>query len=199
MSTTDPRVDAYIAKSAGFAQPILAHLREVIHKACPQAEETIKWGMPHFMYGRRNIAHMAAFKAHAAFGFWHGEVVKDADTGSAMGQFGRIGSIEDLPSKADLAKMVKRSVALVDAGESVKPKPKAAPRPPPDAPDDLMAALKRSPRARKTYEAFPPSAKREYVEWITEAKRAETREKRLLQAIEWMEEGKQRNWKYRNC
>ncbi|MBI5275719.1 MAG: YdeI/OmpD-associated family protein [Burkholderiales bacterium] len=199
MASTDPRIDAYIAKSADFARPILTHVRDIVHKACPEVEETIKWGMPHFMYGGRNLAHLAAFKAHCALGFWHGEVVEGGANASAMGQFGRIEAIKDLPSKAELAKMVRKSVALIDAGEPAKRVPKAAPKPPPEAPVDLLAALERSPTARKTYEAFSPTNQREYVEWITEAKRPETRGKRLLQAVAWMEEGKARHWKYQNC
>ncbi|RQP22967.1 YdeI/OmpD-associated family protein [Piscinibacter terrae] len=197
MGTTDPRIDAYIAKSADFAQPILTHLRQVVHAACPSVEETIKWGMPNFMYGGKILANMAAFKAHCAFGFWQRDAV--AGTGKnndAMGQFGRIESLKDLPGKAELSRLVKKAAALIDSGEKPRRVPKSAPKPTPETPDDLLAALKRNAAARKTFEAFAPSHRREYIEWITEAKRPETREKRLAQTLEWLAEGKSRNWKY---
>lgn len=200
MGTIDPRIDAYIAKSADFAQPILTHLRQVVHSACPEVEETIKWGMPHFMYGGKLMAGMAAFKAHCTFGFWQRDAV--AGTGKndeAMGQFGRITSLKDLPSKAELARLVKKATAFTDSGEKPVRAPKAPPKPPPETPEDLSAALKRNAAARKTFEAFPPSHRREYIEWITEAKRPETREKRLAQTLEWLAEGKSRNWKYERC
>jgi uncharacterized protein YdeI (YjbR/CyaY-like superfamily) len=199
MGTLDPRVDAYIAKSADFAHPILEHLRKAVHAACPSCEEAIKWGMPFFMYGGKPLANMAAFKAHCAFGFWRRDTGETFKAGEAMGQFGRIESVKDLPPKAVFSKMVKTQMALVDAGEGSRPKPKGAPKPPPEAPADLLAALKRNAKARKTYEAFPPGAQREYVDWIVEAKRDETRAGRIAQAVEWMAEGKKRNWKYENC
>ena len=198
MGTTDPRIDAYIAKSADFAQPVLAHLRQVVHAACPDAQETIKWGMPHFMHGGKILANMAAFKAHCALGFWH-DVAKTGKDGEAMGQFGRITTLKDLPPKAQLVKLVKQVAALIDAGEKPARAVKSTPKPPPKAPEDLAVALARNAKARKTFEAFSPTNQREYVEWLEEAKRAETREKRLAQAIEWMTEGKSRHWKYQNC
>ncbi|MEJ6023779.1 YdeI/OmpD-associated family protein [Ramlibacter sp. PS4R-6] len=196
MGTTDPRIDAYIAKSAGFARPILEHLRKTVHAACPPCEETVKWGMPFFTYNGRPLANMAAFKAHCAFGFWNRLSGDEAKGKEAMGEFGRIESLRDLPPKTQLAKMVKAQMALIDAGQSVVRKPKHEPKPPPEAPAELLAALKKNAAARRTYEAFPPSHKREYVEWIVEAKRDETRQSRLAQAIEWMAEGKPRHWKY---
>ncbi|MBC5766354.1 YdeI/OmpD-associated family protein [Ramlibacter albus] len=200
MPTEDPRIDAYIAKSADFAQPILTHLRGVVHAACPDVVETVKWGMPSFTYGGKILAHMAAFKAHCAFGFWQGAAVTGEREGaSAMGQFGRIEKVKDLPSKAELTKMVKKAAALIDSGEKVERKPKAAPKPPPEAPADLLAALRKNAAARKTYEGFPPGAQREYVGWIADAKREETRAKRIEQAVEWLAEGKKRNWKYESC
>ncbi|ROZ64140.1 YdeI family protein [Ramlibacter sp. WS9] len=198
MPKTDPRIDAYIAKSADFAQPILAHLRQVVHAACPDTEETIKWGMPHFMHGGKILAQMAAFKAHCAFGFWQ-DVAQTGKNREAMGQFGRVASLKDLPAKAELVKLVKKVAAVIDSGEKPARAVKSAPKAPPEVPDDLSAVLKRNAKARKTFEAFSPSHQREYIEWLVEAKRAETREKRLAQAIEWMEEGKSRNWKYQNC
>ena len=199
MGKLDPRVDTYIAKSADFARPILEHLRKSVHAACPAAEEAIKWGMPFFMYGGKPLANMAAFKAHCAFGFWRSDTGEAFKAGEAMGQFGRLASVKDLPAKAEFAKRVKAQMALVDSGEGSRPKPKGAPKPPPEAPADLLAALKKNAVARKTYEAFSPSAKREYIEWIVEAKREATRASRITQAVEWMAEGKKRNWKYEAC
>ncbi|HUR90827.1 MAG TPA: YdeI/OmpD-associated family protein [Ramlibacter sp.] len=198
MGTLDPRVDAYIAKSAAFARPILEHLRKAVHAACPAVEETIKWGMPFFMYGGKPLANMAAFKAHCAFGFWKREGAAAGKEGEAMGQFGRIASLKDLPAKPEFAKMVKAQMARVDAGEGSR-KSQAGPKPPAEAPPDLLAALKKNAAARKHFESFSPSARREYIEWIVEAKREETRAKRVAQALEWIAEGKKRNWKYEAC
>lgn len=195
MATRDPRVDAYIEKSAAFARPILRHLREVVHSACPDAVETMKWSFPHFDY-KGIMCSMAAFTRHCTFGFWNGEgVLGENAVGGAMGQFGRITSIEDLPPRKVLAGYVEKAVALKDAG--ARPR-RAAARKKTDVsvPEDLAAALKKSARARRTFQGFSPSHRREYVEWITEAKRDATRAKRIAQAIEWMAEGKARNWKY---
>lgn len=197
MGTTDPRVDAYIAKSAEFARPILVHLRQVVHAACPDVQETIKWGMPNFMHGDKILANMAAFKAHCALGFWQRDAVAGGGRfDESMARLDRIESLEDLPSKAQIAAIVKSAVALIDAGTKPARASKPATKPPPVAPDDLLAALRRNGAARKTFDAFAPSHQREYIEWITEAKRPETREKRLHQALEWLAEGKSRNWKY---
>lgn len=197
MGTRDPRVDAYIAKSAEFARPILEYLREQVHKNCPEVEETIKWSAPHFDY-RGPLCHMAGFKQHCAFGFWKGAlIVDDAKNEEAMGQFGRITSLKDAPGKKLLAGYIRQAVKLNEEG--VKPARKtkdAAPKPPAEVPEDLAAALKKNRKAATVFAAFSPSAKREYIEWLTEAKREETRSKRLAQAIEWIAEGKQRNWKY---
>jgi uncharacterized protein YdeI (YjbR/CyaY-like superfamily) len=199
MGKRDPRVDAYIAKSAPFAQPILKHLREIVHGACPDVEETIKWSMPFFDY-RGSLCHFAAFKQHCALGFWKGKLLFGGDPLSedAMGQFGRITSIKDLPPKKVLAAYVKAAAKLNESGVKVA-KAKTATKAAPKAPEDLLAALKKNKKALATYEAFSPSCKRESVDWITEAKRAETRAKRLVDAVAWMAEGKQRNWKYMNC
>jgi uncharacterized protein YdeI (YjbR/CyaY-like superfamily) len=198
MGTTDPRIDAYIAKSAEFARPILEHLRKSVHAACPACVETIKWGMPFFTYKDRPLANMAAFKAHCAFGFWNRQGRDEAKGKEAMGEFGRIETQKDLPSRTELAKMVKQQIAIIDAGEGVIRKAKHEPRAAPEAPPEFLAALKKNAAARKTFEAFPPSAKREYVDWVVEAKREDTRVKRIAQAVEWMAEGKRRNWKYEN-
>jgi uncharacterized protein YdeI (YjbR/CyaY-like superfamily) len=197
MGTRDPRVDAYIARSAEFARPILSHLREIVHSACPDVEETLKWNAPHFMY-RGMLAGMSAFKAHCAFGFWKGSLVTGGDGGleaQAMGQFGRITSLDDLPPKRVIAGFVKQAMKLNEEGVKI-PKRRKTPKPDPVMPTELAEALRKNPKARATFEAFSPSHRREYVEWITEAKGEDTRQRRLANAIEWMAEGKARNWKY---
>ncbi|MGO4263088.1 YdeI/OmpD-associated family protein [Lysobacter sp. TAB13] len=195
----DPRIDTYIAASAAFAQPILEHVRALVHKACPQVEESIKWGMPSFVYRGKILCGMAAFKQHATLGFWQAPNIADADrsrSGEAMGQFGRLTAVGDLPGQRELSQLVKQAMALIEAGVTRSPGKTARAKPPLAVPDDLAAALKRNAKARATYEGFPPSQQREYVEWIEEAKRDETRKSRLAQAMEWMAEGKMRNWKY---
>ena len=199
MPTTDPRVDEYIANAAEFAQPILSHLREVIHAACPEVKETIKWSMPNFDY-HGIMCNMAAFKQHCAFGFWKAELLladEDDKGKEAMGQFGRITSVKDLPSKKVLTAYVKKAMKLNEAGVKVA-KPKAAPREL-VVPDYFIAALEASPAAYEVFNNFSTSAKREYCEWLTEAKTEATRDKRMAQAVEWIAEGKKRNWKYENC
>jgi len=197
MGTRDPRVDAYIARSAEFARPILSHLREIVHSACPDVEETLKWNAPHFMY-RGMLAGMSAFKAHCAFGFWKGSLVTGGDGGleaQAMGQFGRITSLEDLPPKRVIAGFVKQAMKLNEEGVR-NPKRRKTPKPDPVMPAELAEALRKNPEALATFEAFSPSHRREYVDWIAEAKGEDTRQRRLANAIEWMAEGKARNWKY---
>jgi uncharacterized protein YdeI (YjbR/CyaY-like superfamily) len=198
MPKRDPRVDEYIANAPQFARPILAHVRAVVHRNCPQVEETLKWRMPTFLH-HGMLCGMAAFKQHCTFGFWkHGLVVGDKSQNDAMGQFGRMQSMADLPSDKQLAAYIKKAMQLNEAGVKV-PRARAAPRPAPAAPADLAAALKKNRKAQATFDAFTASCKREYVEWITEAKREETRATRVATAVEWMAEGKQRNWKYQNC
>lgn len=211
MGSHDPRVDAYIAKSAEFARPILEHIRATVHAACPEVEETLKWSMPSFVYKGAILCGMAAFKQHASLHFWHhkalfGDGAKD-EPGKApakegpekegMGQFGKLASVRDLPPKKTLAALLKKAAALIDDGAR-RARPKAAPKPPPSVPEDLAALLaqKKHAAARKHFEGFSPSAQREYVEWITEAKTDATRQKRLATALEWLAEGKHRNWKY---
>jgi len=199
MGTRDPRVDAYIAKSADFAQPILTHLRDVVHATCPDVQETMKWSMPFFDY-HGVMCNMAAFKQHATFGFWKGALIpglapNSNNGGESMGNLGRLTSVKDLPSRKVLAGYVKEAMRLNEEGIATK-KPKKAPRPEAKVPSDLAAALKKNRKAASTFESFPPSHRREYVEWITEAKREETRAKRVAQAVEWLAEGKARNWKY---
>ncbi|MUV14431.1 YdeI/OmpD-associated family protein [Noviluteimonas gilva] len=197
--TTDPRIDAYIARQADFARPILEHVRAVVHEACPQVEETIKWSMPTFVYGGGILCGMAAFKQHASFGYWkHALVVGEGEPRDGMGSYGKLTSLKELPPKKTLIAHIRKAMQL--NLEKAPPTRKAsAPKPPPEVPTDLAAALKKNAKARKHYEAFPPGAQREYVEWITDAKREETRASRLAQAVEWIAEGKRRNWKYENC
>jgi uncharacterized protein YdeI (YjbR/CyaY-like superfamily) len=195
----DPRIDAYIARQADFARPILEHLRRIVHEAAPEVEETIKWSMPHFTCGGRLFAGMAAFKAHATFGLWQASSVL-GETGAerdAMGQFGRLASSGDLPPDEALKDIVRR--AADEAAKGPKPRPKRDPKPELETPRELDLALDSNPAARATFEGFAPSCRREYVEWVTEAKRPETRDKRIAQAVEWMAQGKKRNWKYEKC
>ena len=199
MGKKDPRVDAYIANAAPFAQPILKHLRKIVHKGCPQVEETIKWSMPHFDY-KGILCGMAAHKQHCSFGFWRGaegaleESRRDAD---GMGHFGRITSLHDLPDDETLVGYVRRVAELKDAG--VK-EPRRAPvkkeRTELEVPDYFAAALRNNRKAQETFDGFSYSHRKEYLEWITGAKREETRESRLATALEWLAEGKARNWKY---
>jgi hypothetical protein len=199
-----PRVDQYIADAAPFARPILAHLRHVVHQACPEAVETIKWSMPFFTYRDASLCHMAAFKAHCAFGFWRGKEIDglpDVEVGGSMGNVGRIRSLDDVPSKRDLARWIKAAMKLTDSGTKPVRMRSASngPKAPVATPDDLAAAIGANADAKRHYEAFSPSAKREYVEWINEAKREATRAQRVATAVEWISEGKQRHWKYAQC
>ncbi len=196
---SDPRIDAYIERQAEFAKPILRHIREVVHAACADAEETLKWSMPTFMYKKEMLAGMAAFKQHATFGFWRGSLVvgKGDEQMSGMGQFGRLTSIDDLPPRKELEALVKKAMRLTDEG--VKPPRDKHKKEAFTVPQDLRAAIDANPAAAATFDAFPPSAQREYVEWVTDAKRDETRSKRLNQTVEWLAEGKRRHWKYETC
>ena len=198
MPNRDPRIDAYIEKSADFAKPILTHVRSVIHSACPDVEETIKWGMPHFEY-KGMLGGMAAFKEHCAFGFWkHSLVTGDTTKGrEAMGGFGRLTKVSDLPPKATLASYVKKAMQL---NEENVPRPKTkspkGPRKEIPVPDYFVAALKKNGKAQAAFDAFSPSHRYEYLEWITDAKQEATRQRRMSQAIKWISEGKARNWRY---
>jgi uncharacterized protein YdeI (YjbR/CyaY-like superfamily) len=191
----DPRVDQYIAKSADFAKPILTHIRKVVHEACPDVEETMKWSMPHFDY-KGMMCGMAAFKEHCAFGFWKASLVLgDPGAGDGMGSFGRVTSIKDLPSVRQLTAYVKKAAQLNDDGVKVA-RGKSAPKKPITMPPVFAAALKKNKAAHKAFAAFSPSHQREYLEWITEAKTDATRTKRMATAVAWLAEGKSRNWKY---
>ena len=200
MPKTDPRIDAYIEKSAAFAQPILTHLRTLVHEAVPEAEEAIKWGMPHFTVNGKNLAGMAAFKAHASFGIWP-TLEEDAPeaTRDGMGSFGKLASLSDLPDAAELTARLQKGAAILRARMKAPPKPKKPAKPLPPMPDDLAEALAANAAASAVWDGFAPSHKREYLDWVIEAKRAETRAKRIAQAVEWIADGKQRNWKYMGC
>ena len=199
MASTDPRIDAYIAAQADFAQPILEHIRRLVHEAVPEAEETIKWSMPHFTVRGRILGAMGAFKAHATLALRQAEeVLGETDTKTeAMGQFGRLTAIADLPPEEDMKALLRHAAGA--SAEGPKPRVKKPPKPDLPTPADLLAALDANPPARATFDGFPPSCRREYLEWVGEAKRPETRAKRIAQAAEWMAGGKRRNWKYENC
>ncbi len=201
MGNKDPRVDAYIARSAGFARPILVHLRTLVHAACPEVEETLKWSSPHFMY-KGMLCGMAAFKEHCAFGFWKEKLLRDRLEGlavadrSAMGQFGRIAAISDLPDERTLLSLVREAVALNDRGIKAPARSRLKGNRRLKVPDYFAGALRRNRKALATFEQFSTTNKREYVDWVVEAKGEETRQRRLDTAITWMAEGKIRNWKY---
>jgi uncharacterized protein YdeI (YjbR/CyaY-like superfamily) len=196
-------IDAYIAKSQPFAVPILETVRARVHAACPEAKEAIKWGFPNFTYKDKILCNMAAFKAHATMGFWHGELVTGTIESSkeAMGLFGKLTSVDNLPDAKAMATMVAKAMQLIDdgvkpphvEGRGKHPKPELAMVP------AFQAALDKNAKAKAAYDGFSPSHAREYLEWITDAKREETRDKRIAQAIEWLAEGKKRNWKYEDC
>jgi uncharacterized protein YdeI (YjbR/CyaY-like superfamily) len=202
MGKRDKRIDAYIQKSAEFAKPILTYIRESVHVACPEVEETIKWGMPSFEYKGPYFS-MAAFKAHCSAGFWKASLLKDPGGhlqanamagGSAMGHFGRITSLNDLPPGRAFLGLLQQARRLNDDGVKVKRqsvRKKEIPAPP-----YFLKALKRNKKAEETFKAFPPGHRREYLEWIVEARTDETRQRRMATAIKWMSEGKPRNWKY---
>jgi uncharacterized protein YdeI (YjbR/CyaY-like superfamily) len=205
----NPKIDAYIAKAQPFAQPILTHLRKLVHKGCPGVEEKIKWSRPFFVCRGAILANMSAFKEHCSFGFWGeeiGAVLRQAKAvrDGAMGSLGRITRVEDLPADKVMLEWIRGAAGFIESGQYTSPiaarhKVVKAPRPAPEAPPEFAAALKKNKKASAVFEEFSPSCKREYVEWIAEAKRPETREKRIATAVEWIADGKQRNWKYQNC
>ena len=201
MASRDKRIDAYIAKSAPFAQPILREIREIVHQACPQVEETMKWSFPHFDY-KGMLCGMASFKEHCALGFWKGALIfngADGQSRDAMGQFGRITSLKDLPPKKTLLGYVKKAMELNEQGVKV---PRTKPRNEKKelvVPTYFTAAIKQNKKSLATFQAFPYSKKKEYVEWVSDAKTEETRQKRLATTVEWLAEGKSRNWKYEKC
>jgi len=201
MPTTDKRIDVYIEKKNDFAKPILKHLRELVHKACPEAEETIKWGMPFFDYKGSVLCAMAAFKEHCSFTFWKAKLMKDPEKilqvaeRHAMGNFDRLTSLKDLPSDKILIAYIKEAAKLNE--DNVKlPARKKAPVAELEMPVDFAAALKKNKKANTVFENFSPGKRKEYIEWITEAKTEDTKFKRIETALEWIAEGKSRNWKY---
>lgn len=200
MATTDKRVDAYIVKAAPFAQPILRELRAIVHEGCPEVVETIKWGFPNFDY-KGIMCNMAAFKQHCSFGFWRSSLVvgeQDNKSSEAHGQLGRLTSVKDLPPRKVLLGYVRKATQLNDEGMKVERLTKA-PKKPVVVPAYFTAALKKNKKAFNTFEGFSPSKRRDYVEWITEAKTNATRDRRLQTSVEWIAEGKARNWKYERC
>lgn len=205
----NPKVDAYFGKARPFAQPILWHLRGLIHKGCPGVDETIKWSRPFFEYKGKILCNISAFNEHCSFGFWGeeiGAVLREAKVvqDGGMGSLGRITILKDLPSDKQMLGFIRQAKSFIDSGQYTSPiaarhKVVKAPKAPIETPEDFFAALKKNKAAAKVFDAFSPSCKREYMEWITEAKRTETREKRIVNAVELIAEGKQRNWKYQNC
>ena len=200
MEKQDKRIDAYINNASEFAQPILEHIRTLVHQASPEIMETVKWGFPHFDY-KGTVCSMAAFKNHCAFGFWKSSLLKDPynllskSTDDAMGQMGRITSLTDLPDDKILIEYIQNAVKLNEEGIKVSKKP-AAPKTEIEVPGYFTDALKKHPFAKENFEKFSYSHRKEYIQWITEAKSEETRNKRINTAIEWLTEGKSRNWKY---
>lgn len=201
MGKRDKRIDAYIAKSAPFAQPILNHLRELIHATIPEVVEDTKWGFPHFDY-KGVFCSMAAFKAHCSFGFWKSALMKDPKKimsghgENGMGSFGKITSLEDLPSDRVMISFLKEAQRLNDEGIKLEKPTRKKNTKPLAVPASLLSALNKNKKALKVWEAFSPSRKKEYAEWIADAKTEATQLKRLEQAIEWIAEGKSRHWKY---
>jgi uncharacterized protein YdeI (YjbR/CyaY-like superfamily) len=197
-ATTDPRVDAYIAARAPFAQEILAELRMRIHAACPDATEAIKWSMPMFLYRGQILCNIAGFKAHASFGVMlRGGTVPTTER-DGMGQFGKMTSLADVPDAATIAALIGEAMARIDAGAKMRSAP-ATPKAVPAMPDDLAAALAANRQAQAKFDAFAPGQRREYIEWVTEAKREATRASRIEQTVAQATEGKTRYWKYANC
>ncbi len=195
----DPRIDAYIAKAAPFARPILEKTRERLHFVLPEADETLKWSMPAYTLDGKIVLITAAFKAHMALNFWRGQELRgDQAKVDAMGQFGKIRSLDDLPLDAELDALIREAAALARTAPAPR-KTKHAPKPPPEMHPEFSAALAKSPKAKATLDGFSPSARREYVEWVSEAKQDATRAKRIADSVQWLSEGKKRHWKYESC
>lgn len=197
--TRDPRIDAYIAKAQPFARPILEKVRERVRAVLPDAEEAMKWSMPAYLVDGKIMLVTSAFKAHAALNFWRGQEIGDGQPkAGAMGQFGRLRSVQDLPPDAELDKLIREAAAIAKTAP-VPRKPKHAPKPTPELHPEFADALSKAPTAKAMLDGFPPSARREYLEWIAEAKQVSTRQKRIADAVQWLSEGKRRNWKYEKC
>jgi uncharacterized protein YdeI (YjbR/CyaY-like superfamily) len=202
MAAREKKIDAYITRSAGFAKPILNHIRELVHKACPTVEEKVKWGMPFFDYKGEMLCHMASFKQHAVMGFWKAPLMKDpilvenAKSETAMGHLGRITSLKDMPSDKKITGWIKEAMQLTDKGIKLPSKVKPTDKKELTVPDYFTKALAKNKKANQVFENFAYSHKKEYLAWITEAKTEDTRNKRIATALEWMAEGKSRLWKY---
>ena len=195
----EPRIDAYIAKAQPFAQPILEHVRERVHAVLPDAEETIKWSMPAYTVGGKIVLITAAFKAHTALNFWRGQELDSSHASvGAMGQFGKIRSIDELPADAELDRLIREAAELSKNAPAPR-KTKSAPKPSPELHPEFADALAKAPQAKAVLDSFPASAQRDYFEWVAEAKQDATRQKRIATSIEWLTEGKRRHWKYQNC
>jgi uncharacterized protein YdeI (YjbR/CyaY-like superfamily) len=195
----DERIDAYIAKAQPFARPILKKVRERVHAVIPEVEEAMKWSMPAYTLGGKLVLITAAFKAHAALNFWRGQELGGAEAkADAMGQFGKIRSLEELPADAELDRLIRNASELSKSSPAPR-KAKHEPKPAPEIHPEFAAALAKAPKSKAALEAFPPSAQRDYFEWISEAKQDSTRQKRIATAVEWLSEGKRRHWKYQNC
>lgn len=195
----EPRIDAYIAKAQPFARPILEHVRDRVHAVLPQVEEAMKWSMPAYMIDGKIVLITAAFKAHMALNFWRGQELRGEQANAdAMGQFGKIKSLDELPSDAELERLIREAAELATSAPTPR-KTKHSPKPAPELHPEFAAALTKAPKAKATLDAFPPSAQRDYFEWIAEAKQDATRQKRIATAIDWLSEGKRRHWKYENC
>ncbi len=195
----DPRVDAYIARAQPFARPILDHVRNRVHALLPDAEETTKWSAPAYTIGGKIVLIMAAFKAHAALNFWRGQELRgNAADPDGMGQFGKLTSVDDLPPDEELDALIRKAAELTTSAPAPR-KVKHAPKPPSELHPEFAAALAAAPKAKAALDDFPASARRDYLEWISEAKQPATRAKRITTAIEWLSEGKRRHWKYQNC
>lgn len=204
MKNTDPRVDAYIDKAQAFAQPILQHIRQLVHKAYPNVEETVKWKFPHFVNNGSTLCYMASFKEHCTFGFFKAKIMKDPENilvetrGEAMGHFGRITGLEDLPSDKIMMAYIKEAAKLNEDNIKLPAKAKNAVEEM-AVPEILASALAANKAADKVFKSFPPGKRKDYIVWINEAKTETTREKRTQQAVEWIAEGKGKNWKYEKC
>ena len=203
-STCSAGIDAYIKRAAPVFQPMMESLREAVHRHCPEVEETLKWSAPSFTYRGKILCGMAAFKQHMSLGYWQRNAVMGADAErDGMGSYGKMREPADLPKAATLKADIRKAMTLIDeaVAGAAPAKPKAAKKAKPAlaVPDDFSDALARKPKALKYFDAFSPSQRREYIEWIVEVKREETRTRRIAQAIEWLGEGKHRNWKYENC
>ena len=205
--TTSPEIDSYVANAQPFARPILTHVRDLVHQACPEIEETIKWSQPFFVYRGAILCNMAGFKAHCSFHFWGREISGVLRESKVLSEenitsFGRISTLSSLPADEQMLTWIRKAVAFIDSGQytspvaarSKKERSKAA-----ELPAEFETALRKNQKASAAFQAISPSCKREYIEWINEAKRSETRDKRIATALEWIAEGKQRNWKHQKA